>query len=196
MPKGKKKGKYESELQEKFEEKVLETIDALSARSNAARAAALVALRSAFQRRYLTPMLMGQRLTLADHVTRALRRGKDGERRAAASLAPILALQIGEEGTEEFMSVVRPALLAAAMDKTASLESRTECCSALAILCYLLEEDLTEVIEVMKTFESIFRGRQREGVWSRSGGGRLPRGSRGRLGAAASRLCAWRREVL
>ncbi|XP_050676054.1 interferon-related developmental regulator 2 [Leptidea sinapis] len=148
----------ESELQEKFEEKVLETIDALSARSNAARAAALVALRSAFQRRYLTPMLTGQRLTLADHVTRALRRGKDGERRAAASLAPILALQIGEEGTEEFMSVVRPALLAAAMDKTASLESRTECCSALAILCYLLEEDLTEVIEVMKTFESIFSG--------------------------------------
>ncbi|CAK1552796.1 unnamed protein product [Leptosia nina] len=148
----------ENEAQEKFEEKVMEIIDALSARSNAARAAALVALRSALQRRYLAVLLSGQRATLADHVTKALRRGKDGEKKAAAAVAPILALQIGEDGVEEFMQEVRPALAAAAADKTASLETRTECCSALAILCYLMEDDLAEVLEVMRLFETIFSG--------------------------------------
>lgn len=84
----------ENEIQEKIEEKVLETIDALSARANAARAAALVSLRNLLQRRYLAHLLSSQRVTLADHVTRALRRGKDGERKAAAAVAPILALQV------------------------------------------------------------------------------------------------------
>ncbi|CAF4904645.1 unnamed protein product [Pieris macdunnoughi] len=148
----------ESEAQEKFEEKVLEIIDALSARANAARASALVSLRTALQRRYLAVLLSGQRATLADHVTKALRRGKDGEKKAAAAVAPILALQVGEEGVEVFMQEVRPALAAAAVDKTASLDTRTECCSSLAILCYLMEDDLAEVLEVMRLFETIFSG--------------------------------------
>ncbi|CAH2106963.1 unnamed protein product [Euphydryas editha] len=148
----------ENDIQEKFEEKVLEIIDALSARANAARASALVALRSALQRRYLAHLLSGQRATLADHVTRALRRGRDAERRAAAAVAPLLALQIGEEGTEEFLAEVRPALAAAAVDKSASLDTRTECCSSLAVLCYLLEDDLTEVLEIMRMYETIFSG--------------------------------------
>ncbi|XP_049866421.1 interferon-related developmental regulator 2-like [Pectinophora gossypiella] len=145
-------------MQEKLEEKVMEVIDALSARSNAARAAAFTSLRSALQRRNLTTLLSNQRATLADHVTKALRRGKDGERRAAAAIAPLLALQIGEEGTEEYVREVRPALVAAATDKSASIEARTECCSSLAVLCYLLEEDLTEIIEVMRMYETIFSG--------------------------------------
>ncbi|CAG4976822.1 unnamed protein product [Colias eurytheme] len=148
----------ENELQEKFEEKVLEIIDALSARSNAARASALVALRNALQRRYLAALLSGQRETLADHVTKALRRGKDGEKKAAAAVAPILALQIGDEGVEEFMSEIRPALIAAATDKSASLDTRTECCSSLAILCYLMDDDLAEILEVMRVYETIFSG--------------------------------------
>ncbi|KAM3961594.1 LOW QUALITY PROTEIN: interferon-related developmental regulator 1 [Aphomia sociella] len=147
----------ENEIQEKFEEKVLEVIDALSARSNAARASALVSLRNALQRR-LAPLLCNQRATLADHISKALRRGKDGERRAAAAIAPLLALQIGDEGTEEFTQEVRPALTATAVDKSASLDTRTECCSSLAVLCYLLEEDITEILEVMQMFETIFSG--------------------------------------
>lgn len=73
---------------------MLEIIDALSARANAARAAALVALRNALQRRYLAHLLSGQRVTLAEHITKALRRGKDGEKKAAAAVAPLLALQV------------------------------------------------------------------------------------------------------
>ncbi|XP_026328576.1 interferon-related developmental regulator 1 [Hyposmocoma kahamanoa] len=148
----------DNEILEKLEEKVLEDIDALSARSNAARAAALVSLRNALQRRYLATVLANQRATLADHITRALRRGRDGERKAAAAIAPLLALQIGEEGAEEFVREVRPALAAAAVDKTASLETRTECCTSLAALCFLLEEDLTEILEVMRMYETIFSG--------------------------------------
>ncbi|CAH0729028.1 unnamed protein product, partial [Brenthis ino] len=148
----------ENEIQEKLEEKVLEIIDALSARANAARAAALVSLKNVLQRRYLAHLLSTQRVTLADHITKALRRGRDGEKKAAAAVAPLLALQIGEEGTEEFMAEVRPALAAAAVDKSASLETRTECCSSLAVLCYLLEEDLTEILEIMRMYETIFSG--------------------------------------
>ncbi|XP_062530836.1 interferon-related developmental regulator 2 isoform X3 [Bombyx mori] len=146
----------ENDSQEKLEEKVLEIIDGLSARANAARASALVSLRAALQRRYLAPVLSNQRATLADHVARALRRGRDAERRAAAAVAPLLALQIGEEGTEEFMAEVRPALVAACTDKTSSLETRAECCSSLAALCYLLEEDVNEILEIMQMYETIF----------------------------------------
>lgn len=85
----------ENEAQEKLEEKVLETVDALSARAAAARATALSNLRSVLQRRPMGHVLGSHRVTLADHVSRALRRGKDAEKRAAASLAPILALQVG-----------------------------------------------------------------------------------------------------
>ncbi|XP_068630266.1 interferon-related developmental regulator 1 [Battus philenor] len=148
----------ENDVQEKLEEKVLELIEALNARANAARAAALVALHAALQRRYLPGLLSNHRATLADHISRALRRGRDGEKKAAANVASILALQIGEDGTEEFMKEVRPALFAACTDKSASIETRTECCSSLAVLCYLLEEDLTEIIEIMRMYETIFSG--------------------------------------
>ncbi|KPJ01641.1 PREDICTED: interferon-related developmental regulator 1 [Papilio xuthus] len=148
----------ENDVQEKLEEKVLELIEALNARANAARAAALVSLQGALQRRYLAGLLANHRATLADHISRTLRRGRDGERRAAANVAPLLALQIGEEGTEEFMKEVRPALFAACTDKSASLETRTDCCSSLAVLCYLLEDDLTEIIEILRMYESIFSG--------------------------------------
>ncbi|CAH2075599.1 unnamed protein product, partial [Iphiclides podalirius] len=148
----------ENDAQEKLEEKVLELIEALNARANAARAAALVALHGALQRRYLAGLLINHRATLADHISRALRRGKDGEKRGAANVASLLALQIGEEGTEDFMKEVRPALFAACTDKSASLETRTECCASLAVLCYLLEDDLTEIIEIMRMYETIFSG--------------------------------------
>ncbi|XP_075970953.1 interferon-related developmental regulator 1 isoform X2 [Anticarsia gemmatalis] len=148
----------ENEIQEKLEEKVLEIVEALNARSNAARATAFLQLRAALQRRPFDTVLSAHRATLADHVSRALRRGKDGERKAAAAVAPLLALQIGEEGTEEFVAEVRPALTATATDKTASLETRSECCSSLAVLCYLMEDDLTEILEVMRVYETIFSG--------------------------------------
>ncbi|XP_013136948.1 PREDICTED: interferon-related developmental regulator 1 [Papilio polytes] len=148
----------ENDVQEKLEEKVLELIESLNARASAARAQALCSLQGALQRRYLAGLLAAHRATLADHVARTLRRGRDAERRAAANLAPLLALQIGEEGTEEFMKEVRPALFAACTDKSASIETRTDCCSSLAVLCYLLEEDFTEIIEVLRMYETIFSG--------------------------------------
>ncbi|KAL4720329.1 hypothetical protein ACJJTC_018525 [Scirpophaga incertulas] len=143
---------------EKFEEKVMEVIDNLSARSAAARASSFTALHVALQRRFVGELLTNQRATLADHVTRALRRGRDAERRAAAALAPLLALQIGEDGYEDFLAEVRPVLTATAVDRSASIETRTEVCSSLAVLCYLLEEDITEIIEIMKMYETIFSG--------------------------------------
>ncbi|XP_022816060.1 interferon-related developmental regulator 1 isoform X2 [Spodoptera litura] len=148
----------ESEIQEKFEDKVLELIESLNARSNAARATAFVSLRATLQRRAVDGLLASHRATLADHVARALRRGKDGEKKAAAAIAPLLALQIGEDGTEEFVREVRPALIAACTDKSASLDTRTECCSSLSVLCYLLEDDLNEILEVMRMYETIFSG--------------------------------------
>ncbi|CAK1604580.1 unnamed protein product [Parnassius mnemosyne] len=148
----------ENDIQEKLEEKVLELIEALNARANAARAAALVSLHGALQRRYFAGILANHRATLADHISRALKRGKDGERRAAANVASLVALQIGEEGTDEFMKEVRPALFAACTDKSTSLETRTECCSSLAVLCYLLEEDISEIVEIMRMYETIFSG--------------------------------------
>lgn len=69
-------------------------IDNLTARSAAARASALVSLRNALQRRYLGTLLANQRATLADLISRAIRRGRDAERKAAAAIAPLLSLQV------------------------------------------------------------------------------------------------------
>ncbi|CAH2992399.1 unnamed protein product [Chilo suppressalis] len=143
---------------EKFEEKVMEIIDGLGARAALARAAALVSLRNALQRRHVGALLYGHRVTLAEVVSRTVRRGREVERKAAAGIAPVLALQIGEESTEAYMKEVRPALAAAAVDRSASIETRTECCASLAVLCYLLEEDITEILEIMKMYETIFSG--------------------------------------
>ncbi|CAG9784810.1 unnamed protein product [Diatraea saccharalis] len=143
---------------EKFEDKVMEIIDSLSARAAQARAAALVSLKNALQRRCVGSLFANQRATLADIISRMIRRGREAERKAAAAVAPILALQIGEEGSEEFMSEVRPALAAAAVDRSAAIDTRTECCSSLAVLCYLFEEDISEILEIMKMYETIFSG--------------------------------------
>lgn len=76
---------------------MLELIESLNARANAARATAFVSLRAALQRRALDGLLSSHRATLADHVSRALRRGKDGEKKAAAAIAPLLALQVSSQ---------------------------------------------------------------------------------------------------
>ncbi|KAJ8733031.1 hypothetical protein PYW07_015630 [Mythimna separata] len=146
------------ELKEKFEGEILELVEALDARGHAARATAFDSLRTALQRRAVDGLLAGHRATLADHVSRSLWRGKDGERKAAAAIAPLLVVQIGEEYMEDFVREVRPALAAAATDATASLDARTECCSSLAVLCYFMEEDITETLEVMRMYETIFSG--------------------------------------
>ncbi|KAJ8733032.1 hypothetical protein PYW07_015631 [Mythimna separata] len=145
-------------LKEKFEAEVLELVESLDAPGHAAREYALVTLRAALQRQALDGVLARHRATLADHVSRALRRGKDGERKAAAAIAPLLALQIGEEGMEQFVREVRPGLAATATDASASLDTRTECCSSLAVLCYLMDEDITETLEAMRLYETIFSG--------------------------------------
>ncbi|KAJ8733034.1 hypothetical protein PYW07_015633 [Mythimna separata] len=145
-------------LKEKFQGEVLELVDKLDAHGHAARESALVSLRAALQRHAVEGALVKHRATLADHVSRALRRGKDGERKAAAAIAPLLALQIGEEDMEEFVLEVRPGLIATATDTSASLDTRTECCASLAVLCYLMDEDITETLEVMRMYETIFSG--------------------------------------
>ena len=81
-------------LQEKFEGKVLELVEALDTRGHAARANAFVSLRAELQRHPVNDLLAAHRATLADHVSRALRRGKDAERKAAAAIAPLLAVQV------------------------------------------------------------------------------------------------------
>ncbi|KAJ8733035.1 hypothetical protein PYW07_015634 [Mythimna separata] len=145
-------------LKEKFEGEVLELIEALDAHGHAARASAFDSLRAALQRRVVEDLLAKHRATLADHVSRALRRGKDGERKAAAAIAPLLAIQIGDEGMDQFVREVRPALIATATDFSASLDTRTECCSSLAVLCYLMDEDISETLEAMRMYETIFSG--------------------------------------
>ena len=81
-------------LKEKFEGKVLEIMESLNAHGQAARASAFLSLRAELQRRAVDDLLAAHRATLADHVSRALRRGKDAERKAAAAIAPLLAVQV------------------------------------------------------------------------------------------------------
>ena len=69
-------------------------MEALDARGHAARASAFMSLRAELQRRAVDDLLVPHRATLADHVSRALRRGKDTERKAAAAIAPLLAVQV------------------------------------------------------------------------------------------------------
>lgn len=38
-------------------------------------------------------------------------------------------------------------------------------CSSLAVICYLLEEDLSEILEVMRMYETIFSGSYLKVCW-------------------------------
>ncbi|KAJ8731744.1 hypothetical protein PYW08_014474 [Mythimna loreyi] len=143
-------------LKEKFEVEVLELVETLEAHGHPTPASVFASLRAALQRHAVVGVLAAHRAKLADHVSRALRRGKDGDRKAAAAIAPLLALQIGEEGVEQFVREVRPGLITTATDPSASVDTRTECCSSLAVLSYLMDEDIAETLKVMRMYETIF----------------------------------------
>lgn len=143
---------------EKFEEKLGEAIDGLQQKSASGRAGSLTSLRAALCRRLVPDMVMNNRATIADALERALKKGRGAEQIAAAKLAPILCIQLGEDHCEELVRVVKPAFLIVLTDKSVDASIRAECCQSLAVISFVSGGDMGDILDLMRTFETIFSG--------------------------------------
>lgn len=89
-------------------------------------------------------------------IEKSIRRGKSDEQAAAARLAALFIMQLG--GSFDGIISVGHYLLVTALDKSVSYDARAKCCTALGLLNFLAIDDIGDIIELMKNFETIFSG--------------------------------------
>lgn len=74
-----------------------------------------------------TGVIRFRRLTISDGIERSLRKGRSEEQGAAATLAPLLCVQLGVgEASEEICRNLKPILLTVATDKSVSPVARAK----------------------------------------------------------------------
>nr|CAG4652053.1 EOG090X0ARF [Triops cancriformis] len=142
-----------------LEDKLKDAIDLTTQKSSHGRASSLEILCKAFAMKYLPEFVSGRRMTLMDCMERGLKKGRGAEQEAAAKLGVLLCLQLGAIGEAETVyAESRPILNQLALDPTAPLAARAQCCATLGLSCFLASNDLEAVSQVMKSCETIFGG--------------------------------------
>nr|CAG4644185.1 EOG090X0ARF [Lepidurus arcticus] len=156
------KGDESAEVDERsqveiLEDKLKDAIDLTTQKSSQGRASSFEILCKAFSMKYLPEFVLGRRMTLLDCVERGLKKGRGAEQEAAAKLGVLLCLQLGAIGeAESVYRECKPILTQIALDPTAPLPARAQCCTALGLSCFLASNDVEEVSTALKTFETIF----------------------------------------
>lgn len=141
---------------EKYEEKLMIALENATEKSALTRTQALQSICEILMHRFLPDFIEDRKLTIVDIIEKSVRRGKGPEQSWGAYLAPLLILQLG--GNEDLTKTLSHILLITAQDKTASVDARAKCCSALAVLNFLGGDDIGDVITLMQQMESIFAG--------------------------------------
>ncbi|XP_039291475.1 interferon-related developmental regulator 2 [Nilaparvata lugens] len=127
-----------------FEEKLYEAIDGISEKSAQGRTNSLLAVGTAFTRRYVPHLIIDRRMTLADGIERALKKGRGAEQAAAAQLAALLCIQLGAcDVTNHICHQLVPTLTHIATDTSMAPLARAKCCWALGVLNYIGDTDDT-----------------------------------------------------
>lgn len=140
-----------------FEEKLYEAIDGISQKSAQTRTNSLLAVGTAFTRRYVPEMIVDRRLTLCDGIERALKKGRGAEQAAAAQLAALLCIQLGAGPlTNQICAHLTPILTFVALDTSMSPLARAKCCWALGVLNYIGDTD--DICESLRVLQLVFGG--------------------------------------
>lgn len=139
---------------EKYEEKLLQSIENATEKSTQVRIQALQHIAEILQHRYIPDFVDDRRMTLIDIVEKSLRRGKGLEQEWAARLLTPLLIQLG--GDSEIPATLCQILSTSIQGRDCPFSVRAWFCTALAMLQFLNSNDIGDVIEVMQQFEQIF----------------------------------------
>lgn len=139
-----------------FEEKLSDAIDGLSQKSAQGRTSSFVAVCSIFCKKYIPDYILNKRMTIADAIERALKKGGDNEKAVAANLAGLLCIQLGaidiaEDSYQELLST----LMFVANDESVPLLAREKCCLAIALLTFIsCNEEIEAAMHLMRNLWS------------------------------------------
>ncbi|KAJ9593807.1 hypothetical protein L9F63_027549, partial [Diploptera punctata] len=149
----------EQTQEEVFEEKLREAIDGMNQKSAQGRTSSLESVAKAFVKKCIPEFVSDRRITLSDGIERSLKKGRGSEQAAAAQLAPLLCVQLGAgDEAEEVCKILAPVLSVVAHDTAASPQARAKCCWALGLCNFLSGGEMTEVVHLMQSLETIFSG--------------------------------------
>uniref|UniRef100_A0A336K7T6 CSON000481 protein n=1 Tax=Culicoides sonorensis TaxID=179676 RepID=A0A336K7T6_CULSO len=144
----------EVDANEKYEDKLIQAMENATEKSAQTRTLALQAMAEILMQRYLPDFVDDRKITIMDLIEKSIKRGKGIEQAWGARLAALLIIQVGSD--EEIIRTLTPVLRIAALDPSLSYDARAKCCLSLGLLNFLGNDDLGEIIELMKNFESIF----------------------------------------
>lgn len=141
---------------EKFEEKLLQSIDNATAKSAKTRIEALRSISKILQHRYSPDLIEERKFTILDIIEKSLRRGKTSEQETAAELATLMILQIG--GDDEELKTIFELLSSLLQNPTSSHSVKVKSCTAVSMFYFLNNDDLSDIVSAMQKFEQIFTG--------------------------------------
>ncbi|KAK9886119.1 hypothetical protein WA026_014905 [Henosepilachna vigintioctopunctata] len=146
-------------LQDQFEEKLIETIEGLTQKSAQGRTTCLLNLSKSLVSKYVPSFVSDRHFTMCDGIERCLKKGGVAERSAAAELASIICVQLGaEDACEEVCNALKPVLLTTASDASVAPVVRGKCCQTLALICFLANSEMGDILSLMHNFETFFSG--------------------------------------
>lgn len=140
---------------EKYEEKLLQSIENATLKSAQIRTDALQAIYEVLQHRHIPDFIEDRKITMMDIIEKSIRRGKSSEQEWAIRLAPLLIIQLGRD---EISSTLSQILIPALNNKSWSYSVRALSCTALAMLYFFSNVDNKDIVIVMQHLEQIFSG--------------------------------------
>lgn len=113
--------------QEQFEDKLVEMLDGLTAKSSQGRINCIQGLCKALIKKYIPNFVRERHFTICDSIEKSLKKGGSLEKLAAAELAPLISLQLGEEDAGDLVDkTLRPLLTTIACDNSVSAAARAK----------------------------------------------------------------------
>ncbi|XP_053682693.1 interferon-related developmental regulator 2 isoform X2 [Sabethes cyaneus] len=167
---GQQQDQYEERL--KYEEKLLQAIENVSDKSLQTRISAFQLINETLVHHYIPEFIDDRKMTLMDAIEKSIKKGKGSEQSWAARIIPLLVIQLdGADDINELIKVLKPVLVATALDTAASYDARAKCCMALGLMNFLASDDPGDLLPLMKNFETIFSGSYLKGDSSPSTAG-------------------------
>lgn len=141
---------------EKYEEKLMQAIENASEKSQQTRVQALEVINEIFMHHCMFEFIDERRVTVMDIIEKSVKRGKGQEQALGAKLSALLVIQL--QGDEEIVKTLAPLLNHTALDKSTTSDARAKCCLSGALIHFLGGDDVGDVIQLCKGYESIFAG--------------------------------------
>lgn len=146
-------------VQDQFEDKLCELIDGMTQKSAQGRTNCFQSFGKALAKKYMPAFVRDRLFTLCDSIEKSLKKGGGEEKAAAADLAILLCIQLGDESVcENIGQSLKPVLLVIANDNSVAPLVRAKCCEALSNMSFLCGGELGDILLLMQQMETLFSG--------------------------------------